>query len=390
MNPDWRTRYEAGRRGRRAGRPAWPCATSTCDVDGRMEARPQPRHHRRPRGRERSCAHAARRPSPTTASSARSTATRRAASGYPLDHRPHRRHAQLRPRHPALGHARRPGVPGRADRRRRRRARPGPDLPRPARRRRLPQRPPIHVSDDGHAGRGDVFYSSLSWFIKAGRRGRVSSSWSAATRAAARLRRLLRLRAGRPGLRRNDGRARRPRLGRGRDQADRRGGRRPLHRLGRQARPSTAPTCSSATAGCTTRRCASCAATRRSMRLHDAATRPSNGSATPTAVVRLIDQTLLPTRAGVPRLPHRRGGLGGDPHLARARAPGHRRRGGDGRRPRRAAVPGRSRGAYRRRSARSPATCAPAGRRRSTCSGRWTAWNGMSAGRTEAGPARPS
>ena len=72
-----------------------------------------------------------------------------------------------------------------------------------------------------------LFYSSISWFVKAGREQAVPRA-GPADAAAARLRRLLRLRAGGPGLGRADGRARRPRLGRGGPQADRRGGGRPL------------------------------------------------------------------------------------------------------------------------------------------------------------------
>ena len=59
---------------------------------------------------------------------------------------------------------------------------------------------------------------------------------------AARLRRFLRSRPRRGGGRRGHGGTRRPCLGHRRAQADRRGGRRPHHRLGRPAATSTGPT----------------------------------------------------------------------------------------------------------------------------------------------------
>ena len=107
-------------------RPARP-ARFRPGHSGRNGKRRQPGHHRRPRAeqllRERCTA-----PSPRTASSARSTAIRPA---FPASagSRPHRRHAEFRARHSHLGHARRPGIQGRADRRRRRGPGPAHDLP---------------------------------------------------------------------------------------------------------------------------------------------------------------------------------------------------------------------------------------------------------------------
>ena len=161
-------------RGRRRARPGnWPCATSRptqSDVEWKADHSPVT-------VADREAENAAPRTLlgrlPAGRLSRRGVRRHARHVRLSLDHRPDRRHAQLRPRHPDLGHAGRPGIQGRADRRRRRRAGPGPDVSRPARRRRLPRRPPHPRLRRRHAGRSrQLFYSSLSLVLKAGPRDR--------------------------------------------------------------------------------------------------------------------------------------------------------------------------------------------------------------------------
>ena len=89
----------------------------------------------------------------------------------------------------------------------------------------------IHVSDVSRLDEAMLVYSSVSWFTDGGEGARVPEA-GVANAAAARLWRFLRLRAGGAGLGRDHGRARHLTVGRGGDQADRRGSGRANDRLG--------------------------------------------------------------------------------------------------------------------------------------------------------------
>ena len=167
MNTEWRSRYETAVEAARR-RSAGPALLRAGPVDGRMEARRQPRHHRRPRGRTAASARRSTRPSLTTASSARSTATRPArpasAGSSTPSTAPATSSAASRsgPRWSASNTRanRSPASPRRRPWAHTWRALRGDGAYRGDRR--------IHVSDDDDLSKSLLFYSSLSWFLKAG------------------------------------------------------------------------------------------------------------------------------------------------------------------------------------------------------------------------------
>ena len=101
MNPDWRNRYEVAVD---AAQQAGQFALRYFDQRHRrrVEGGRQPRHRRRPRGRA-TAAHDPARQVPRRRLSRRGVRRHARHVRLSLDHRPDRRHAQLRPRHPASG-----------------------------------------------------------------------------------------------------------------------------------------------------------------------------------------------------------------------------------------------------------------------------------------------
>ena len=110
MNSEWRTRYDLAVE---AARTAGDSAVTITTRPSRSSARPTRARSPSPT-RGRGADPPNRGGFPRTVSSARNLATSRGPA-VPLDHRPDRRHQIVRPPHPDLGNADRPGIQGRAD-----------------------------------------------------------------------------------------------------------------------------------------------------------------------------------------------------------------------------------------------------------------------------------